>query len=349
MKKTLLALFAFAALVSCTKDNVLENNKEAIGFNKTFIQNSVKSVSDPSFTADNMFTDFAVYGFVEGAVLFDGTQVSKSISNDKLTSVWKYEGTQYWIAGANYNFNAVAPKTNGGWTKTAATKDATKLFFTNNGTTDLLYASAAQQGKVSGNETVAFTFNHILSKVKFSFQNAYNASNATIKVKDVKINNAYTKADANLTYNADGELVATWNNHATDNLVLTFGMATDDESTTATNENAEVAYAFGKTYESQNERFLIPNAVPTQTVNEETVNGYKVTFTVDLLVSGTLVKSYNHTVYADFTPVAGQSYDIKAVINAENIDPDNAQEPIEFTVNKVEGWGTTNNIPEENN
>ena len=349
MKKTLLALFALAALVSCTKDNVLENNKEAIGFNKTFIQNSVKSVNDPSFTNSNLFTDFAVYGFVEGAVLFDGTQVSKSIANDKLSSDWKYAGTQYWIAGANYNFHAVAPMTNGGWTNTAATKDATTLTFTNNGTTDLLYASAAQQGKVSGNETVAFTFNHILSKVKFSFENAYNASNATIKVKDVQINNAYTTADVNLTYNADGELVATWKNHAADALVLAFGMATDDESTTATNENDEVAYAFGKTYESQNERFLIPNAVPTQTVNEQTVKGYNVTFTVELYVSSKYVTEFDHSVYVDFTPTAGLSYDIKAVINAENIDPENAQEPIEFTVNKVEGWGTTNNIPEQKN
>ena len=130
MKKTLLALFAFAALVSCTKDNVLENNKEAIGFSNAFIENSVKSSSDPSLTVETL-SDFAVYGFVEGATLFDGTTVNKTITNDKLTSEWKYEGTQYWIAGAKYDFHAVAPKTNGGWTKTSATKDAITLNFVN--------------------------------------------------------------------------------------------------------------------------------------------------------------------------------------------------------------------------
>ena len=90
--------------------------------------------------------------------------------------------------------------------------------------------------------------------------------------------------------------------------------------------------------------FLIPGAVPTQTVDSEVKKGYKVTFTVELLVNGTSVKTYNHTAYADFTPVAGNSYDIKTVINAENIDPEHAQEPIEFTVNKLPGWGTTNNV-----
>lgn len=341
MKKTLLALFAFAALVSCTKDNVLENNNEAIGFNKTFIQNSVKSVNDPSFTDANLFSDFAVYGFVEGAVLFDGTQVSKSISNDKLTSDWKYEGTQYWIAGANYDFNAVAPY-NGGWTKTSATNDATTLSFVNNGTTDLLYAYASQEGKVSGNTAVALDFRHVLSKVKFSFENAYNASNATIKVSEITITNPYISATATLNANT------VWSAWASDaSFKLNFGAAvneTQDDDSTAEGvnvSNSADAFAFGTTLESYSELLLIPGAKPE--------GGYVVTFKVDLLVNGSSVKVYEHSVKADFVPEAGQSYDIKAVINAQNIDPQGKQEPIEFTVNKVEGWGTTNNIPKENN
>ena len=43
-----------------------------------------------------------------------------------------------------------------------------------------------------------------------------------------------------------------------------------------------------------------------------------------------------------FAPEAGKSYDLKATINAENIDPEHAQEPIEFTVNALPGWGDTN-------
>ena len=129
-----------------------------------------------------------------------------------------------------------------------------------------------------------------------------------------------------------------WDDHA-GTLVLDFGMATDAEETADVKENAEVAYDYTKVYESQNELFLIPGAMPT--------DGYKVTFDVDLLVSGTSVKVFEHTVYAKFTPAVGNAYDIKAVINAENIDPDHAQEPIEFTVNTLPGWGNTNNVDAE--
>jgi hypothetical protein len=323
MKKTIFTVLAAVALVACAKEEVVTVNQEAIAFENAFVDNATKSVNDPSFTNSNL-TDFAVYGFVEGAVLFDGTKVSKEIINNKLSSEWKYEGTQYWIAGAQYNFNAVAPMTNGGWTKTAADAASTTLSFTNNGTTDLLYATAAQEGKVSGNTQVAFSFRHVLSKVKFSFENAYNATNATIRVKDIKITNPHKTATVVLTAGT------VWSNQTATDLVLAFGMATDDEATGA-KENAEVAIVYGKKYESQNERFLIPSATDYE---------YNVTFNVELLVSGTVVKTYAHSVTAEFAPAAGNSYDIKAVINAENIDPANEQEPIEFTVNALPDWGT---------
>lgn len=335
MKKTIFTVLAAIALVACAKEEVVTVNQEAIAFENAFVDNATKSVNDPSFTNSNLFTDFAVYGFVEEAVLFDGTKVSKGIANDKLSSAWKYEGTQYWIAGAKYNFNAVAPMTAGGWTKTAADATSTTLSFVNNGTTDLLYATATQEGKVSGNAQVAFSFRHVLSKVKFSFENAYNATNATIRVKDITITNPHKTADVVLT------AATAWSNHALapvdDVFTLAFGMATDDEAT-ADKENVEVAYAFGKTYESQNELFLIPSATDYE---------YEVTFNVELLVSGSVVKTYAHSVTAEFAPAAGSSYDIKAVINASNIDPNNEQEPIEFTVSTLPDWGTANNVDAE--
>ena len=242
---------------------------------------------------------------------------------------WTYAGTQYWIAGANYNFNAVAPMTDGGWTKTVAAAASITLSFTNDGETDLLYATAAQQGQAENNAKVAFSFRHVLSKVKFSFENAYNATNATIRVKDIKITNPHKTATVVLT------AATAWSNQTADDLVLEFGMATDDEATTGEKENAEVDYAFGKVYESQNERFLIPSATDYE---------YEVTFNVELLVSGSVVKTYAHTVEAEFAPAPGNSYDIKAVINATNIDPNNAQEPIEFTVNALPDWGTANDV-----
>lgn len=331
MKKIFVAMLALAAATACSNDELVSVNQEAIGFDNAFINNSVRSVNDPSFKEGNMFTDFAVFGYVENAVLLDGVRVAQDVTNEDLkNSTWKYEGTQYWIAGANYNFNAVAPKTNGGWTKTAATKDATTLSFTNNGTTDLLYALTTQEGKVSGNEVVDFDFRHILSKVKFSFENAYNATNATIRVKDIVITNPHKTATVVL------DASTAWSNLAVANdFTLSFGMATDNEASTDATENAEVAYAFGATYESQNELFLIPSSESY---------AYNVTFIVELLVSKTVVATYTHTATATFAPEAGKAYDIKTVINAENIDPEHEQEPIEFSVNALPDWGTSNNV-----
>ena len=348
MKKTLLAIAAMVAMVACNNDYVVkEAAPEAIGFDNAFVNNSTRSVSDPSFNAGNMFADFQVFGYVEGAPLFNvdnsGVRVAKDINTNidgQVNTEWKYSGTQYWIAGANYNFNAVAPATNGGWTK-ADTTDATKttLSFTNDGKTDLLYATVAQQGLVSENPEVAFTFRHTLSKVKFSFENAYNASNATIRVKGIKITDAYKTATVVLKAATETTPTA-WSDQAkAAGFVLDFGMATDDQATTPDKENDEVAFAYGKTYESQNELFMIPGAGPTVVDGNKT---YTVTFIVELLVSGSVVKSYEHTINAVFAPEAGMSYDLKATINAENIDPLNEQEPIVFTVTAITDWANGN-------
>lgn len=330
MKKVLLSLAAVATLAACSTEKTMDFAKDAIAFDNAFVDNATKSVSDPSYNNDKLFGDFAVFGFVEGAVLFDGTKVTGSALN----GAWSYTGTQYWIAGANYNFAAVAPMTDGGWQKNTSTVNMTEgeskytvttnLSFTNNGTTDLLYADAGKiMGLATGNEKVAFTFRHILSKVKFSFENAYNASAATIKVYDIKITNAYKTGNVALT-----SASTSWT-PADPTLVLDFGMATDDQATTEAKENAEVAYTYGNTYESQKELLLIPGAV---------TDGYDVTFNVDLLVSDQLIKTYEHTAKVNFAPAPGTCYDIKAVVNAENIDPEQEQEAIEFTVTAIDGW-----------
>lgn len=346
MKKTLLLVAAAVALVACSnEETVRQSAREAIGFDNAFVENSTRSVNDPSWSNTNLFGDFAVYGYVEDASLFDNVQVSGSALNGE----WTYTNTQYWIAGAKYNFAAVAPYANGaaGVFSVAANGEnyvgTTVLPFTNNGTNDVLYAQNAQVvGATNNNVKVAFTFRHILSKVKFSFENGYNASTATIKVYDVKIENAYKTATATLGVNSTA-----WADQNDDTLALEFGNASDAEATTDVKESAEVAYDFGKVYESLNERFLIPGTAPEVTYEVEdaegnktnvTENAYKVTFKVDLLVNNTLVKTYNHTAYAKFTPEAGNSYDIKTVINAENIDPENKQEPIEFTVTAIDEW-----------
>ena len=340
MKKILIALCAVATLASCTKSEVLSYDQEAIGFDNAFVDNSTRSVVDPSFSTSNMFSNFQVYGYVEGAPIFGANGVTVTNTGTNGSVNWTYDGIQYWIADAKYNFSAVAPVTNA-WTKTAADKDATTLSFINDGDTDLLYAQNAEyRSKTVGtNGTVGFTFRHVLSKVKFSFVNGYNATNSSIRVKDIKILDAYQQGSVELN-----ATTSTWAPvESSNNLTLNFGMATDDQDTDA-KENAEVDFTYGQTYESQNELFMIPGAGQDVTVENADATTtthpkvYTVKFTVELLVNGAVIKTYPHTIYTSFVPQPGKAYDLKAEIKPENIDPSTEQEEIKFTVTTITDW-----------
>ena len=347
MKKILFAAAALVAMASCaTEDIVSSAAPEAIGFDSAFVDNSTRSVVDPSYTNAKLFTDFQVYGYVNGTPLFNtdntGVRVAKDITNNtegQTHTQWKYEGTQYWINGASYDFNAVAPATNGGWTKTAADKDATTLSFTNNGTTDLLYAYASAVGASQSNSPISFTFRHTLSKVKFSFENAYNGLNTSIRVKDIKILDPYKTGNVVLNQNT------TWSNQAVDAtnpFTLDFGMATDNQATAA-KEAVEVNFVYGTTYESYNELLMIPGAGPYTDANNGNKQCYTVQFTVELLVGTSEISEYTHTIYTSFVPEPGKSYDLKAVINHTNINPSTEQEAIEFDVREIADWTGYNN------
>lgn len=334
MKKILLSLAAVAMLAACSKeDTLVQQAPEAIGFDNAFVENSTRSVNDPSFSsteANKMFKGFRVYGFVENAPLFKGTEVTGSGLGD--TGSWKYEGTQYWVAGANYKFHAVAPITKNAQSVAYDVTNGVSFNYTNvDGTEDLLYAYQTAMGLTTGNQKVAFTFDHILSKVKFTFVNGYDASNATLKVTNVKITNAHKTANVAL----NNTTVAWTKDNSDEVVVLDFGAATDRENKSVT---TIADYAFGSIYESYNERFVLPSTAEYE---------YNVTFTVELYINDVQVdvdatkegvQGYNHTATAKFAPAAGNAYDIKTTIDAKNIDPNHAQEPIQFTVTKIDDW-----------
>lgn len=333
MKKIFVAMLALAAAAACSNEDIVSVNQEAIGFDNAFINNSVRSVNDPSFTNTNLFADFAVYGYVteEGTgTLFDGTQVSGSALNGD----WTYEGTQYWIEDATYNFYAVAPNSyKDYWMASTSNVNGLVLSVQNaDGTKDILVAKANDiVGQPSGqNVPVAFNFQHILSKVKFSFTNNYDATGSSIRVENIKINNACKVSYVTLSKNN-----LEWGNGDGTQATLNFGNAAVASAT------AEEAFANGTTVESYNERLLIPVSGPEYTLNGETVKGYNVTFDVKVLVNGVVVKTYSHSVNVDFTPVAGHSYNIAATIDSETINPDEKLDPIKFTVTEITDWDKT--------
>ena len=198
--------------------------------------------------------------------------------------------------------------------------------FTNeNGTTDLLYAAPDQviaDEEFLGNiQPVSMTFNHQLSKVKFSFVNAVGES-YNIKVTDVKVTDA--KKTGTLTIGATNE----WSTQ-TGNVELDFGnVITEDDK----NDNVAATIANGKEGETYNERLMIP-------MNNTGI--YTVTFSVELFDGAVSTHVYNHEVTIQNVELKPNfCYDFKATLTADNItepeDPD--LKKIEFTVDKIESW-----------
>lgn len=323
MKKFLfLGLAAMMAFTSCTKDETLATAQNgAIGFDVA-ADKATRSVYDPSTTTDNI-TNFAVYGFMNEAtgVVFRDELVSGSNANG-----WTYQNTQYWTPNIYY-FAALAPSNDRAWTLTEASGDAAKfgigtVAFTNNGTQDLLYWAGVSDNTANAVEDapVSIKFNHLLSKVKFSFVNQFDNANATIVVKDIVITNAETEGTIDLAVENWWDGIKDWT--VKTEAPFAFGNAAV-ASATAEEKIAQLAEI-----ESYNEMLLFP-------VNNKKFN---ITFVVDLYMGETLADSYKHTVEVETTLEMGKAYDFKATINASNVTGDENTElkPIEFEVEVID-------------
>ena len=329
MKKALLMGFAAVAmLASCSNDETTGKavKGNAIQFDG-FVNKSVKGVDD-DITNDN-FASFQVWGLMSKGEQtgnpFDGTTVTKSGSD------WTYTTPVYWENGYNYSFVAIAPAGFGTFNAPTTVGQYGSIDFTNDGETDLIYdvngehASKAVSTEGQCPAAIDFTFNHLLSRVKFTFTNAMD-DGSTINVTGVTITNANTKATATLGATATWAL-------ADDNApaALNFGDVLLDAEATD--------YAPGAA-KATDHKYMIPATSADQK--------YVVTFVVTRHHSG-VTDQYNHEVEIPaVTMEQGKSYKFTAELNAQNItggdpdDPDNPQLcPIQFTAT-VSDWGGFN-------
>lgn len=328
MKKIfLIGLTAAAMLASCSNDETVEMaQQKAIGFSNAFVNNGTRSVVDPSFTTTSL-NDFAVYGFTQNGQIFNGEKVSKT------GDAWSYVNVQYWVPGNTYTFGAIAPYSVAGKVSDvtlpeSATKVEMKVAFTNTDAkqVDLLHAAPTQIAGTAVTPTykepVSMTFNHQLSKVKFSFENAVGVG-YNVKVSNVKITNAY--ANGTLTVAAAGN---NWSDQTNQNLELNFGNVVNDASGTEAAVIANTA-----TLESYNEKLMIPmDATAT----------YTVTFTAELYKGGVLLGIYNHTVEIKNVEFKlGYCYNFKASLTHKNITGPDELNPIVFNVTGIENWNKT--------
>ena len=182
-------MLAVATLASCAKEETLSFDKgEAIQFGNAFVDNATRA-TDPSYSGTADFTSFQVWGTVKAnatatpvAIYADAT-VTGTVGEN---SVWTCNNVkQYWIKDALYNFAALA---NADAVALGDDKLPKTVTYTAD-QTDLVYAKSAQYtGKASGNDPVAFTFQHLLSKVNFTVVNgSQSATGYSFQVRDIKI------------------------------------------------------------------------------------------------------------------------------------------------------------------
>ena len=300
MKKFLfLGIAATAMFASCTNDEMVEMNPQsAIGF-ETFVDKSTRATD---VTKVNL-TAFEVYGWrtkdATTEQIFDAQAVTAS------DGTCTYSPLQYWVGGYVYDFEAVAPKSTVDGVTFNDSYGASTITFVSDSETDLIYASATKDLSTydgSNPGAVGLIFDHLLSRVKFTFTNgAANGSAAKIAVTNVKITNAGTESVYTISS-------GTW-----DPVTAPLEVAFDSSNIT----NIKGSYS-GET----EHKYLIPC---------DDAKDYSVSFTVTM-TQGSVSDSFNYTAKLSNTTLPlekGKSYNFKATFNPGH--------PIEFTAN-VDDW-----------
>lgn len=318
---------------------------QAISFDAPFIENVTKAI-DPSYTATTL-TSFNVYGTMENtngdkANIFNRVTVTKNATtnqgaNHATYGQWGYasENTQYWVAGNTYAFAAVAGDTASNNTYgvtvnvTTDTKMPSTITYDASSQTDLLYdyVNHGEHGTDSATE-IAFTFDHLLSKVKFSFTSGY-AANYKVEVTEVTITNPYKTGTCSID-NTDTSPY-TWASQATaEDYTLSFAPVVLSTETSATASAAKIPYDEGESkYSSLYERLMIPADYTTNKLKVSVkANVYLNNGTTDLLVAQ---KDYSLEVAVNLQP--GNSYNFVGDITG-------TLTPITFKVESTGTWTT---------
>lgn len=317
----LIAAGAALTLAACSNDEMVQAPEATpIGFD-SYIGKTTRA-DDATFSNVKNITVYGYLGDAGAPKLFDGQIVSNSSGS------WQYSPLQYWTAGKNYLFTAVASPASSGdnhysyaWDDDRPTDienfyGSGTIGFDNSrasGNEDLIYAfktATTPSPLDEAPDKVSFSFKHALSRVKFTFKNAMASDAYSIKVYDLNINNA--AATGSLVLGAEKPV---WTVAGSTALELHFSPATGTAANTQ-------SVASGT-------KFIIPET-----------KALSISFKIDLIVSGNVIGTYSHIkrVLPSVEFQNGYSYNFVAEITPENIDPDQDLFPILFDVTEVEGW-----------
>ena len=277
MKKIFFSIMAVAALAACSKEAAIETPQgDAIAFGDAFVDHSTKAIYETA----NDLQGFTVWGNVANVALYGETGATVTRGNKALGAAWTCSATRYWTPSSTFNFAAIA---NGTGTD-CVNGIPTKISYTLNGANpaDLVYGTAAATtdascvpsgSVVTGTGIVSFTLEHLLARVKVSFENQIEGGE-------------YTYAISNVT-------LTTW-----DKGVYTIGAQTpwaqDGTNTTALPYNAIASLAYSTTPTAAGAQVVIPGAPVT------------LAFTYDLKLNGTTI--YTTTVSKEITTSLEKSH-----------------------------------------
>ena len=340
MKRIFVAIMALGALVSCSKDELVSVNRQAIQFGESFVGNATRAI-DPSHVATDI-NEFQVWGTMTGASntvnLFAGANVTRG--NAANGAAFTCTQTEYWVPDASYVFAAVA--NHNGVTATSGLPETIAFTYTD-GTKDLLYtkttnnvttnASAAPTTGVNTSGIVNFTFDHLLSKLQFKFVNGATDAKHIFKVKDIKI--AGLPASGTYTVGAETPWEATGNTGT-----AMFGNASNATTATATavdiKQNAPITSNYA--------RLVIPHTAANLTI----------TFVKELYydADGDGVADASELIYSDANKTTDDkctSLSLKNQAFAPNgnyvlVATLTSGSKIEFTVQALSDWATSADI-----
>lgn len=310
MRKSLVMCgIAALAFASCTQNEVLNvNENRAINFDG-FVGKPTKA----AVNSVNDLTAFQVFGGY--GTSYDNVYNDKAVNRGGNSGAytWTPAETKYWQQGYKYTFNAYAPALGNGTASVDANGVTITDFVASNGETDLLIAETKTVDATIAipSDAVQFTFNHVLSMIRFTFSTTLEDVNITISdltVKQVPNKATYTAAAAG------GNWGTMDNNSKADYSLTVSGSITSDNST-------------GK--KSSSEKIVIP-----QSFNA----GLTVTFKLSATGALTL-NNVEHTVTLPTTAwVKGKRYNYDAEITKDNIDPSGSLSPITFGDPTVTPW-----------
>ena len=300
-------------LASCSNDETVGTPEQnaVIGFS-SFVDKSTRAVN-----VGNTLTDpFKVWGFRGNVNDFEYV--------DQVSIDGTYSPAQYWTLGYTYNFVAIAPQSvgkNANVTCSEGTVSGNLSFTNEDNITDLLYASSdIDVTDEIPSQKVNLTFDHMLSKVKFTFANGFNNNEYTFSVKNVQINDVESQAVLTIP-------TKEWNEFTVLQNVSCGNVASEDN---AIEQDAE---------EATTPKLIIPHTDK---------QSYNVTFELYVYKNGRNLKNdggfYAHTVEMPETLFEmGNGYNFKATIDQTNYDPNlpsDRDTEIEFETS-VETWKET--------